>query len=172
MESGLHIFDGECFYAVRVERSAFYRDSGYTNEIGNVFGKRNTVTRGQDYIGDAALVGNKEHGAAGGHAEFCAEGVVVSVGVVSEKAIGIREFAVESNGFTTHRLAGEKVQVPIAGHFFCFEQIRDEPPELSVGHAVQAVVVSELESGQYQNCEKAECCDQEYFSWTCSLQCC
>src|SRR6266403_6110524 len=98
MESGSHIFDGKCFYAVRVERSAFYRDSGYTNEIENVFGKRNTVTRGQDNVGDAALVGNKEHGAAGGHAEFCAEGVVVGVGVVSEKAIGICEFAAENTG--------------------------------------------------------------------------
>src|SRR6266481_1950916 len=113
MESGLHIFDGECFYAVRVERSAFYRDSGYTNEIENVFGKRNPVTRGQDNIGDATLVGNKEFGAAGGHAEFCAEGMVVGVGVGSEKAIGIGEFAAESNGFTRHRLAGEKFQVPV-----------------------------------------------------------
>src|SRR5258708_40051182 len=101
MESGSHIFDGKCFYAVRVERCAFYRDSGYTNEIENVFGKRNTVTRGQDNIGDAALVGNEEQGAAGGHAKSCAEGGVVSGGGGPEKAIAMRECAPERTGFTT-----------------------------------------------------------------------
>src|SRR5260370_38463833 len=100
MELGSYIFDGKCFYAVRVERSAFYLDSGYTNEIENVFGKRNTVTRGQDNIGDAALVGNKEHGAAGGPAEFCAEAGGVGGGVGSGKAIGFCEFAVESTRLT------------------------------------------------------------------------
>ena len=51
-------------------------------------------------------------------------------------------------------------------------QIRDEPPDLSVGHAVQAVVVSELERSQYQNRQKTEQSDQEYFSWTRSLRYC
>src|SRR5258708_21477658 len=115
MESGSYIFDGKCFYAVRVERRAFYRDSGHTNEIENVFGKRNTVTRGQDNIGNAALVGNEEQGAAGGHAKFCAEGV---------------------------------------------------------WHAVQAVVLSILKRSQYQNPQKTEQSDQEYFSWTGSLRYC
>ena len=97
--------------------------------------------------------------------------MVVGVGVGSEKAIGVGEFTSETCGFSRHRPTGEKFEIPVIGHFLRFWKVRDEALDLSEGHVVQAVVVSELESGQHQNCEKTERCDQEYFSWTRSLRC-
>ena len=141
-------FDGEGMYAVCVEGSAFHLDPGHTDEIENAFGKRHTVACGQDDIDKTALVGNEEERTAGGGAEFCAEGVVVGVGVGTEKTIGVGEFATESCGFSTHRFAGEKFEVPVVGHFLRFGKVRDKALDLSESHVVQAVVVSELERGQ------------------------
>lgn len=144
----MHALDGQRVQAVYVERSAFHHDSGNTDEIEDAFGKWHTVACGQNEIDETALVGNEEEGAAGGDTEFCAKGVIVSVGVSAEKTIGVGEFATESCDFSTHRFAGEKFEVPVAGHFLRFWQVRDKPLDLGERHAVQAVVVTELESSQ------------------------
>jgi hypothetical protein len=70
------------------------------------------------------------------------------VGVSSEKTIGVSEFASESCGFATRGITCEKLDVSAAGHFLCFRKVRDEMLDLSEGHVVQPVVVSELECSQ------------------------
>jgi hypothetical protein len=161
----LDTLDRKGAHAVCVERFASDHNSGNTDEIEHAFGKRHAVACRQDNVNEAALVGNKKEGAAGGGAEFCAEGVIVGVGVCAQKTIGVGEFSSESCGFPKFGFTGEKFEVPVVGHFLRFGKIGDKTLDLSESHVVQAVVVSELKTCQKQHPEDTECCDQEFFSW-------
>jgi len=138
-------FDSERVQAVHVKCAAICQDSWNADEIEGAFRKRHAVFCGEDNIDNAAPVGNEEQGAAGGGAEFCAESVVVGVGVGAEKTVRVGEFAADAYGVSAHGLAGEEFEVSVAGHFLGFGQIGDKPPDLSERHIVQAVVIPELE---------------------------
>jgi hypothetical protein len=167
----MHGFNSERVEAVRVEGVACCQNSWDTDEIEGAFGKWHSVLCGEDNIDNAALIGNEEQGAAGGGAEFCAEGMVVRVGVGAEKAVRVGKFAAETYGVSANGLAGEEFEVPLAGHFLSFGQIGDKPPDLSERQVVQAVVITELECAQRENREQAHRCDQEFPTWKRPLWC-
>ena len=161
LESRPHAIDGQHTHSVSVERFAFHQDSGNADEVESVFGKWHAVGGRQYDIDDTALVGNEEKRAPSGGAEFCAEGVIVAVGVSALKTIGVGEFAMESCDLATNRAAGQKFDVPGFGHFLGFGQIKDETLDLSEGHVVQAIVIAELESGQKQYRERTKGSNQK-----------